>query len=307
MRSDLLPNYKTAFLLWPQSQHWSYDGEIDFPESLHDLTGPINAAVWWEYGNYADNDQNWWTVTNSGFYNSWHTYTIDWSPNTLIYYIDGNVVEDFSGSTAMWSDGRSKIPDTPMYLVLQTETQLSPIVNPANSVAGNVQVDWVVTYAYTPNTNPTSTPAKATSTPIPTNKPTTVPPTSTPSPIPNTTTLSFPTILLHGIGNGGDSVNPNSIGNTNPLTPQRTLTVQIYNSSNQLVTTQTGTITYSSVNGAFSGSVNLGSSVPTGSYIIKVKTDKYLERQIPGIIQITQGQTTTIPCFSLNSWRYQFR
>ena len=128
----------------------------------------------------------------------------------------------------------------------------------------------------------------------------------TPTPVLNTTTLSFPTILLHGIGNGGDSVNPNSIGNTNPLTPNRTLTVQIYNSSNQLVTTQTGTITYSSVSGAFSGSVNLG-QIATGSYIVKVKTDKYLERQVPGIIQITsRTDNNNTKCFT-NCRRYQFR
>ncbi len=322
MRADLLSNYKTAFLLWPQSQNWSYDGEIDFPESLHDLTGPINAAVWWEYGNYADDDQNWWTVTGSGFYNNWHTYTIDWTPNAIVYYIDGDVVENFSGSIATWSDGRSKIPNTPMYWVLQTETQLTPIVNPANNIAGNVQVDWAAAYSYsppttgtpvtptpsvkpTPSTKPSAIPTP-TYTPTPTPKPTSSPTpsvmpsaTPTPTPLPGTTTLSFPSILLHGIGSAGDSVAPGTSGNTSPLTPNRTLSVQVVNASNVLVTTLSGTITYSPSSGGFSGSVSLGSTVPTGSYLVKVKTDKYLVKQLPGIITLTQGQTTTIPPVSL--------
>ncbi len=156
-----------------------------------------------------------------------------------------------------------------------------------------------------PTSNPTITPTpRPSSTPTPTltptTKPTTTPvPSLTSTPVPGSTTLSFPTILLHGIGSAGDSVNPNSGGNTNPLTPSRSLTVQVYNASNVLVTTQTGTITYSTNTGAFSGNVSLGSTVPTGSYLVKVKTDKYLVRQLPGIISLSQGQSTTAPTVSL--------
>ncbi len=143
----------------------------------------------------------------------------------------------------------------------------------------------------------TNTPIPPTPTPHPTNTPTPTPiPTSTPVPV--NTILSLPTLLLHGIGNGGDSVNPTSSGNMNPLTPQRTLTVEVYNASNQLVTTQTGTVTYSPSTGAFSGSINLG-QLPTGPYLVKIKTDKYLKKQLAGIISLTQGQTTVTPTTSL--------
>ncbi len=149
-----------------------------------------------------------------------------------------------------------------------------------------------------------------TSSPTPTNTPTPKPTSSptlsvmpsatpTPTPLPGTTTLSFPSILLHGIGSAGDSVAPGTSGNTSPLTPNRTLSVQVVNASNVLVTTLSGTITYSPSSGGFSGSVSLGSTVPTGSYLVKVKTDKYLVKQLPGIITLTQGQTTTIPPVSL--------
>ncbi len=147
----------------------------------------------------------------------------------------------------------------------------------------------------TPTFTPTPTP-KPTSSPTPSVMPSATP---TPTPLPGTTTLSFPGILLHGIGSAGDSVAPGTSGNTSPLTPNRTLSVQVVNASNVLVTTLSGTITYSPSSGGFSGSVSLGSTVPTGSYLVKVKTDKYLVKQLPGIITLTQGQTTTIPPVSL--------
>jgi len=39
-RSDALSGFKTAWLLWPDSENWPHDGEIDFPEgSLDDTIG----------------------------------------------------------------------------------------------------------------------------------------------------------------------------------------------------------------------------------------------------------------------------
>ncbi len=158
----------------------------------------------------------------------------------------------------------------------------------------DMQGDYAL-YASSPTPTNTPTP-KPTSSPTPSVMPSATP---TPTPLPGTTTLSFPSILLHGIGSAGDSVAPGTSGNTSPLTPNRTLTVQVVNASNVLVTTLSGTITYSPSSGGFSGSVSLGSTVPTGSYLVKVKTDKYLVKQLPGIITLTQGQTTTIPPVSL--------
>ncbi len=453
MRADPVYGYKTAFLLWADGKPWPANGEIDFPESLNDLKGPINAAVWWEYGTYANNNQTWKTVTSSGFYNNWHVYTIDWTPNALIYSIDGNVVQNFSGSLATWPDGRSKIPLGPMSWHLQTETSTSG-ETPNNTDAGNVQVDWAVSYAYSPSTTGEPIP-----TPLPTNAPT---PSVSPTPLPvnqnllanpgcesntnnwtgwhanlslntsvahsgssscnvtqtdgtmfsiddnpptvtnpqlgqqysatawvrsdtsigkplwlairtsggaepqstvfspisvnastswqqltntvsvdyadrtsvgmyvimqnatgtdsfqaddmslqldgqspnptvtptHSTTLTFPSILLQGIGKGGDAVNPNSVGTAKPLTPQRSLTVAVYDASETLIATRAGTITFSSTAGDFSGTVNMG-QIATGNYIVKITTPQYLTKQLPGIISMTQGQNTTVPSVSL--------
>lgn len=147
--------------------------------------------------------------------------------------------------------------------------------------------------------NPTPTPFSPTQVPQPTNapQPTAIPvPTNTP--VPGSTVLSF-NVALHGIGMGGDSANPNSQGNTNPSTPSRTVTVDIYDVQNQLVTSQQGSVEYNQNSGRFAGTVNLGSQFATGLYTVKVKTDQYLRAIVPGIQTITAGQTTSLPQVTL--------
>jgi hypothetical protein len=41
IRADAVPGYKASLLLWPDSDQWPKDGEIDFPE-VADLGGPIS-------------------------------------------------------------------------------------------------------------------------------------------------------------------------------------------------------------------------------------------------------------------------
>src|SRR5436190_16893554 len=42
-KADLVPGYKTAWLLWPDSENWPAEGEIDFPEDS--LDGNVCAFV----------------------------------------------------------------------------------------------------------------------------------------------------------------------------------------------------------------------------------------------------------------------
>ena len=53
-KADPVPGYKTAWLLWPDSEDWTADGEIDFPEG--NLTGTISAFMH-HTGNPYDQDQ----------------------------------------------------------------------------------------------------------------------------------------------------------------------------------------------------------------------------------------------------------
>ena len=147
----------------------------------------------------------------------------------------------------------------------------------------------------TPTQIPTPTPTPTQIPPTSTPKPTVVPPTSTPVPTlqPSDTTLTI-TLLLHGIGKGGDSANPNGGGNKNPLHPQREINIEILNAQNQLVLSKIGTINYSLTNGNFTGTVNIGTALASGNYIVKVKTLQFLRSIVPGIQTLNKGQNNIL-------------
>ncbi len=160
------------------------------------------------------------------------------------------------------------------------------------------------TYTPYPTQTPYPTAIPATATPFPTDVPTptqfipTNTPMPSPTPVPGNTIAKF-SVFLHGIGKGGDSVNPNATGNLYPLHPQRDATIDIYDVQNQLVTSQQGKITYNLGNGNFEGSIDLGNQFTTGIYTVKVKTDHYLRGLFAGIQTITNGSTVTFPSTTL--------
>ncbi len=129
-RADPVPGYKTAWLLWPDSDNWP-DGEIDFPEA--DLTDNINAFM-----HHKGDPQTWYTYSTKTGYSGWHTAIIEWTAQSVTFTLDGKVI----GQTT----DTSVIPTAPMHWVLQTETSLTANPPPA-SAAGNVQIDWVAAWA----------------------------------------------------------------------------------------------------------------------------------------------------------------
>ncbi len=147
---------------------------------------------------------------------------------------------------------------------------------------------------------PTATKAPV-PTAIPTVKPTTAPtqkPIPTNTPVPGDTTINL-TLGLQGVGTSGDSANPHSGGNTNPLHQQRNITVSIFDTHNQQVTTQHGTVSYNDATGKFTGNVDLGSQFITGVYTVKVQSPQYLRALVPGIPTITAGRTNVLPATTL--------
>ncbi len=154
----------------------------------------------------------------------------------------------------------------------------------------------------TPTTKPTATPTPK-ATPSPTNKPTATPtdtpkptptviPTATPTPNPNGTYLNV-IVGFHGIGYGGDNVNPNSIGNMNPKHLTRSLSIALTDLQNKAYGPYTSQITFDQTSGLFKGNISLG-SLPSGQYQIKVSSPEYLTKLIPSLIQITQKQTAQL-------------
>ncbi len=112
----------------------------------------------------------------------------------------------------------------------------------------------------------------------------------------STTRLSL-TLSLHGIGTGGDNVSPGS-GNINPRHPERTVRVDFYNATNQLVLSKTGTVYYVPSTGRFAGIIDLG-SIESGTYRARLKVSQYLTKIVPGITTLTNGQTHQLANISL--------
>jgi hypothetical protein len=130
-RADPVAHYKTAWLLWPDSETWPRDGEIDFPEG--DLDGTISGFMHRQNGTSGGDQDAYDTLVT---YTSWHTATIEWTAAACKFILDGTTI----------GNSTSRIPSTPMHWVIQTETALSGGA-PADGDVGNVQIDWVAVYA----------------------------------------------------------------------------------------------------------------------------------------------------------------
>jgi hypothetical protein len=131
-RADAVAGYKTAWLLWPQSETWPRDGEIDFPEG--NLSSTIGAFMH-RQGGTSGSDQD--AFKTSASYGGWHTATLEWMPGRINFILDGNTI----GSST------SRVPNTTMHWILQTETVLSGVV--PSTTSGNVQIDRVSVWKYT--------------------------------------------------------------------------------------------------------------------------------------------------------------
>lgn len=133
-RMDLIDGYKVAWLLWPTSNVWPRDGEIDFPERNLISTGVFGFVH--HQGATTGSDQ--YSVLVSPFdATQWHTYTTEWSPGRVRFLLDGDQI----GTTT------DRIPNTPMNWVLQTETRLSG-GEPPDSSSGHIQIDYVTVWSY---------------------------------------------------------------------------------------------------------------------------------------------------------------
>jgi len=134
-KADPLNGYKTAFLLWPDSEIWPEDGEIDFPEG--GLNGTIGASMHYMGGTSLGQQD---IYPTGDTYTGWNTAVIEWTPQVCRFILNGQII----------GTSYSLIPSTPMHWVLQAET-----VNgtpPADNVSGHIYIAWIV--AYTPVSGP---------------------------------------------------------------------------------------------------------------------------------------------------------
>lgn len=105
LRADPVPGWKLAFLLWPDSERWPADGEIDFPDA--DLQHTIGAFL--HHADAAGGKEEFGTDAT---FDDWHTAVVEWSPGRVRFLLDGTLV----------GTSTTGVPDTSMHFVLQTET-----------------------------------------------------------------------------------------------------------------------------------------------------------------------------------------
>ena len=134
-KMDRIEGYKAAWLLWPDSRSWPHDGEIDFPER-NLLSDSVTGFVHHQGAKHGSDQES---ATAPYDSTTWHTSVIEWSPDLVVFILDGVVIERVT----------ERVPNTPMHWVLQTETTLTRTVPPV-SAAGNVQIDWVAAWQYDP-------------------------------------------------------------------------------------------------------------------------------------------------------------
>jgi len=136
-RSERGRGYSQVLLLWPKSQNWPQDGEIDFSEVAESDRKEDAFSV--HYG--AGNDQV--RTMISGDFTQWHDYAVEWEPDHVTVYVDGEPVFTTVNAAA--------IPRTPMHLCIQQDVGPLPGGLPppdaSTPAAVTMHVAWVRAYA----------------------------------------------------------------------------------------------------------------------------------------------------------------
>jgi hypothetical protein len=263
------------------------------------------------------------SIVNGQHFMDYPAGTKFYIPNVRRYFIvedtcgDGNTPQNGPCHTGypsnasawidMWIDGQSGTASSSTSCANKVTGVFLVVKDPAPNYAvvpGAVFSNGSCTQLYGNTLVTTSAPtATPTRTPTPTATRTPTPsPTRTPTPTPPAASSRLQlSLFLHGIGKGGDNVNPQGLGNTNPLHTQRNVTVEVYNTQNQLVLTKQGTVTYSASAGNFGGQIDMGKTLPSGFYTLKVKINSFLRTLVPGILTLTAGQLHTVPVVYLTA------
>ncbi len=161
-----------------------------------------------------------------------------------------------------------------------------------NAIPGHKYSYWVHT------TNAAGSPYSAE---IPTAHTTTVTCPVPPPPAANPTKFNL-NLLFHGIGKAGDNKDPNELGKvtgtTNPKLNPRSVLVDVYDfDDNVIIANKEGQVTYDPTFGGYKGTVDMGTTLQSQAYIIKVKLSHSLRGSISR--NIIAGTTSAIPVMKL--------
>jgi len=134
-----------AFWLLPADKSWP--PELDPLEAFGATNangegGSTSVHVGAISGDSTQSGGSWVTVPNNGnIYTGYHTYGIDWEPNALTYYIDGQAVYQLKTPTDM---------NKPMYLLVNLAVGGSWAGSPTGET-GQLKIDYIRAYSSDPN------------------------------------------------------------------------------------------------------------------------------------------------------------
>jgi beta-glucanase (GH16 family) len=117
-----------VILTWPESEQWPVDGENDIYETLTNASRkPFHTFIHYDKTNKQHHFQH------DADAKEWHVIAMEWSPDSLIIYRDGQPVYTLTDKNA--------IPQVPHHLCIQLDAF-------KKTMAGKVKmyVDWVRIY-----------------------------------------------------------------------------------------------------------------------------------------------------------------
>ena len=164
VRSQAGNGYGPVMLLWPDSEKWPEDGEVDIMEVPGENRDLAHFVL------HAGEANNLLGSAVKGDFSQWHTFAVDWLPDRVTWYVDGRA--QFTVTD------RTHIPDTPMHLAIQLDQgpvkDWMPAPDATTPPQVRLQVDWVHVYSWAGAPAPTKT-SNPSATPMATTAPTTKP------------------------------------------------------------------------------------------------------------------------------------
>lgn len=107
-RTDKGRGWGSAILLWPDSEKWPDDGELDMMEVPGENRDLAHTII--HYGGSANKTFG---DATKGDFSQWHTFVFEWLPDRLTAYIDGRKTFE--------TTDKAMIPTTPMHATIQLD------------------------------------------------------------------------------------------------------------------------------------------------------------------------------------------
>lgn len=122
--------YHPVMLLWPESDNWPAEGEIDWCEAHS-----CNSLIIEHNLHYNSGGDVWSTGQRTIDISKWHNYAVDWTSTAVRGYIDGTL---FYENTTL-----AQVPPAPMYPAIQ----LDWFPDTGTTLQSTMLVDWWREYA----------------------------------------------------------------------------------------------------------------------------------------------------------------